>query len=75
MNSEELRAWREAFGLSRQQLAETIRVPVRTLEGYENGRPIPEYMAILLDVAAQQHKQRVTDAEEILLRKYERKEI
>lgn len=35
----EVRAWREARGLSQAQAAEALVVPVKTLQGWEQGKP------------------------------------
>lgn len=38
----ELRTWRLALGWTRRQAAEFLGVPLRTLEGWEQGRRKPD---------------------------------
>lgn len=38
--ADQIKAWREARGLSQAQAAERLGVPLRTLEGWEAGRSI-----------------------------------
>jgi len=35
----ELKAWRASLGVSQAEGAELLRAPVRTLQGWEQGRP------------------------------------
>ena len=38
----DLRSWRLALGWTRKQAASFLRVPLRTLEGWEQGRRKPD---------------------------------
>lgn len=40
--AEELRNWRLALGMTRKQAASFLGVPLRTLEGWEQGRQQPD---------------------------------
>ena len=39
--ADDLRAWRERFGLTQAEAAEALSVPLRTLQEWEQGRAAP----------------------------------
>ena len=44
-NGAHLHNWRKYHGLSQAQAATLLHVPVKTLQGWEQGRPMPSHFA------------------------------
>lgn len=49
MTSAQLKAKRKALRLSQVEAAKAMRVPLRTYQGWEQKRPIPAYVDVLID--------------------------
>lgn len=56
MNGEEIRIQRKKLGLTQKELAEKLGVSFQTLNGYENGKPIPDTKIELLNSILYQNK-------------------
>jgi len=50
MSGDELKKKRRAKKLSRKELGEKAKIPWRSIEHYEQGRPIPPSKAMLLEI-------------------------
>ena len=55
LSPEQIRRIREEFNVSRAVFARLLRVPVRTLEGWEQGRSKPPHAAAVLILMARKY--------------------
>jgi transcriptional regulator with XRE-family HTH domain len=49
MTGVELKRRREEMGFSQSEMAKALRVSVRTYQGWESGRPFPDFLEMALD--------------------------
>ncbi|MCK5354992.1 MAG: helix-turn-helix domain-containing protein [Methyloprofundus sp.] len=50
MSKNELKEARKLFNLTPKEMAETLNTPVRTYEGWEQGRKIPGIVSVTLEL-------------------------